>query len=757
MASKKTASTVAFSKMPVIALVCTIAFVAVGLNFVLYAGRQSRDDTVDYIQYTALQLKDSFEAHVGSAFDTLLTFEMFERVNNWNIDGASIAEWLEKIGTFVNTGYAGINGQAEWAWNDGTLYKGDVSQERFFLEAVSGKKTLASGSGLINQGRRAILIAVPAYKNGEIAGVLFATMKNEVIEDIWENSILAGYGLVNIIDRKGEFVLKSTSPIALPNIENIFDTPEPMKPFEIRQMLDTMAAGQTGYFEKGIFDGIRLISYVPLGLNDWYVFYAVPENMVYVGTRNIILVACAVILTSIVMFTAFALLIRQSNNRNREKLEQIAFIDPVTGKPNYRKFLMDAENILENRGTKKYSVWYGDIIGFKYINDLFGRETADLLLRKWAELITADMPGDEAYARVNADVFVSLRVCHAKEDVIRRCDRSFKIISRFSRDMLNGYELQHCVGVYMIDRNSAGLGIEDMVYRANVAQKSIKGTEKFYAIYNDDMREERLWETSVYSKMEAALANGEFQLYLQPKVDIQNGNQIMGAEALVRWVSPEGGIIPPSRFIPLFEKNRFIVKLDRYLFDVACMRYRQAILDEGRKPIVFSVNVSRIGILQPDFLNYYIRIKQKYHIPDGCIELEFTESLAFENSRLLQSILLALQANGFLCSMDDFGSGYSSLNVLKSLSVDIIKLDGLFFRQEGNSVKALELVRHVIAMAKAFEMKTVAEGIETEELVARLREMGCNAVQGYYFSKPLPYDDFRIFIDTWKAGNESPF
>ena len=231
--------------------------------------------------------------------------------------------------------------------------------------------------------------------------------------------------------------------------------------------------------------------------------------------------------------------------------------------------------------------------------------------------------------------------------------------------------------------------------------------------------------------MQQALENGEFIVYLQPKINLEK-IEIVGAEALVRWNSQDG-LISPGEFIPFFEKNGFIVKLDLYVFDCVC-RLLQDWENRGIAPIPISVNLSRNHLLDPQFLKKYEAIQKTYGIASHLLEFELTETVVFENLELLKNVIAQIHAAGFQCSMDDFGSGYSSLNVLKEIPVDILKLDGAFFDKEGDP-RGNDVVETAIELARKLGMKTVAEGVETFTQVEFLRNADCDMVQGYILPK----------------------
>ena len=260
-----------------------------------------------------------------------------------------------------------------------------------------------------------------------------------------------------------------------------------------------------------------------------------------------------------------------------------------------------------------------------------------------------------------------------------------------------------------------------------------------------EIRKKTLEDSTLEAEAEPAIRNGEFRLYMQPKVDIQNGNRICGAEVLVRWQNPRLGLIPPGRFIPLFEKSDLIIKLDRYMFEQACI-WLKSYLDGGGRPVNIAVNVSKVGIFQPGFVEYYAAVKKKYGIPDHMLELEFTENILAVDTELFSDLVIKLRKEGFLCSLDDFGSGYSSLNLLKDLPVDALKLDILFFRKSRDVRRERIVVSNFINMAKQLNITTIAEGVEEEDTVEFLQNADCDVIQGYIFAKPMPKEEFEAML-----------
>lgn len=253
--------------------------------------------------------------------------------------------------------------------------------------------------------------------------------------------------------------------------------------------------------------------------------------------------------------------------------------------------------------------------------------------------------------------------------------------------------------------------------------------------------------------MQVSLIKEEFKVYLQPKFDLKTGI-ISGAEALVRWEHPKLGLINPDKFIPAFEKNGLIINLDKYVFEEVCLNIRRWI-DLGYKVVPISVNVSRLHFLKRDFVSEYNKIKKKYNIPDNIIEIEITESAVFSlgTEKDIFQVMNDFREVGFEISMDDFGSGYSSLGLLKEMPIDTLKLDKIFVKDIEDYSSQI-IVNNIVNMAKNLELNVVCEGVETNMQVDFLRDIGCDMAQGYVFAKPEPIENFYRFLNRWGRGEQ---
>jgi len=279
---------------------------------------------------------------------------------------------------------------------------------------------------------------------------------------------------------------------------------------------------------------------------------------------------------------------------------------------------------------------------------------------------------------------------------------------------------------------------------ASLAKKNIKGNViHLIAYYDEALRQKGIDDKDIENEMSSALLEHQFEMYLQPKVSICSSD-VVGAEALVRWNHPKRGVISPDRFIPLFEQNGFIVKLDYYIWEEAFATIHRW-LKEGYTPVPISVNVSRVHIYNMDILTVLVNLSKKYKVPTHYIELELTETTYFNNFDKLSKLVLDLKKEGFTLSIDDFGSGYTSLNMLKDIPIDVIKIDKGFMNEIVGTERGKTVIRYTIAMAKQLNIDVIAEGVEDFSQVEFLYEAGCEIAQGYFYSKPLPIYKFESY------------
>ncbi|MDD6190490.1 MAG: EAL domain-containing protein [Firmicutes bacterium] len=412
--------------------------------------------------------------------------------------------------------------------------------------------------------------------------------------------------------------------------------------------------------------------------------------------------------------------------------------DRLTGMYTKEYFYKKVREILDENPDTNYAIACSNIENFKFYNDVFGRKTGDKLLIEAANVFRREAGPDAVCCRYAADRFLAFAESENEETVSIRLNNA---ISDVRMELLEDMIVD--VGVYNI--TDRGVTIEQMCDRVFLAVDSIKGVyDRNVVIYNDELRNRLLREKSITEAVETAMEEEQFAVYFQPKYDLKTG-EMVGAEALARWIHPEWGFMSPGEFIPLFEKNGFIKKFDEYIRDVTCRKIREWI-EKGYSMVPVSVNVSRANVYSARFADGFCKMMKKYNLDPMYLHIEITESAYTENVEQIVSAVKNLRENGFRIELDDFGQGYSSLSVLSEMPLDVMKLDMGFVRSNLDRDDDNGIIGDVVNMAHRMSMKVVAEGVETLEQANQLEAMGCDFAQGYYFSRPVSADDFEKLL-----------
>ena len=422
--------------------------------------------------------------------------------------------------------------------------------------------------------------------------------------------------------------------------------------------------------------------------------------------------------------------------------------DPLTGVLQWEPFLKKARGILDqaeqDKRPQQWSMAFLNVDHFKVFNDLFGRATGDQLLRNLAARLT-QLKGVTCVGRVGGDRFVML--CRMEE---LELNRFRQMGPELMRRLHLKYGLHICCGIYEID--DLMLPVGEICDRAQIAQEMISGrSDQSVALYDEELRRSLRWEQEVSSQMYEALEQGQFQVYLQPIFSLSS-NAPVSAEALVRWIHPERGLIPPNQFIPVFERNGFITRLDQYVWETV-FQYLAEFKAAGYPALTISANMSRLDIYNADVCGLLTNMAKKYAVDPSAFHIEVTESAYMDDSQQMLDITKQLNAAGFAVLIDDFGSGYSSLDMLMNMTVSTLKLDMGFVRSVGSNERTNCVVNSIVRMAKWLEMGVVAEGAETQTHVDYLRSIGCDRVQGYYFSRPVRKDEFMHLLECYRGNS----
>ena len=668
--------------------------------------------------YTDMRLQASLNTLSGYAVSFSHSDEMTEEV---------ILDYINHClmdGKFIEIAYIA---------KDGTAYgEMSVNPRAFVTDSLSGEKEI-----LISQS----LYTVPVYKNEEVIGALVG--KSD--PNNYNATTFNMFGVTQncfMVDDNGVVMNGSQTPIISLNVgdnlpvllsenndTNFLTTALSQKDAEIAEIV---RFNGTRYFIKT--NNCTIISFVPCSaVTDSSANIIMPLNYLVVGLAALFFL----IATYLLYYTHR---IRKKANEIVDENNKINYIDDLTGYASWKSFMENYEKKLLDTSLNLAFISL-DIDKFKTVNDTLGYEGGNRILKQVAEIIARDIGSNDLFARNGGDHFNILAEYDKQEDII-------ELVSHIISDIeyqITDIKISVSIGIYLItDPNMKIRAVHD---RANIARTSVKkSNESYYCFFDVSMLNDLREEKNIENAMEEALEKKEFLVYLQPKYALNNDNgEVIGAEALVRWYHG-GEIISPGKFIPVFEKNGFITKLDFYMFKEVC-KLQKLWKSKGYTPKVISVNMSRLHFTDPDFVNTLKKYCEEYEIDTKYFEIERTESAAYENISILMDVFSKIKAAGFHVSIDDFGTGYSSLNMLKDLPVDVLKIDRSFLTENANEEEnASKIIGCVVSLASSLDISTICEGIETKQQASLLSKLGCDMAQGFYFAKPMPVKDYEKLV-----------
>ncbi len=429
-------------------------------------------------------------------------------------------------------------------------------------------------------------------------------------------------------------------------------------------------------------------------------------------------------------------------------IQRLAYTDYLTNLVN-RRGLYLYYNELPKNSTMHFM--FIDIDNFKRVNDVYGHSMGDKLLIEVSNLIRTKMPtgfvsrigGDEFVVVVNGS-WTKTEISDAAQDIID----SLSSID-FRKDILSLISLS--IGIIL--EQSTSIMLDDILYKCDSAMYSAKNGGKNQCIIYQAMDKSAETAKSIEADMEPALINQEYEIFFQPKINMIT-SKLVGAEALARWIHPVDGVRLPEVFVPLFEKNGFITKLDMYIFEKIC-QMKASWKGFPYEHIVISLNFSRLHLYKKNLPDILMELINKYGISSSEIELEFTENVFIKDSNELIAMVTRLREVGFLVAIDNFGSGYSPLSLLKDLPVDVIKMDKTFLQLSADNARGQKVFKNVVSMCKDLKLDIVTEGIENKSQIDFVTSCGCDIAQGYYYSDPLPVSEFRKYANKrFKSSSE---
>ena len=568
-------------------------------------------------------------------------------------------------------------------------------------------------------------------------------VKTELYKNTFSNKIFEGKGFSYIVNKDGNIIVSANTD---KNTGNLVKNIEQMLVGNSKERFitnkntieDNIKNEVSGTRTLQTTDGKYYMVYEPIGANDWSIATFIPSKAIAGEINSALLITFILAIIVILIILSICIYIVISNNKKQKQLFEYAYLDPITKKGNIYYFRKKGQEKLDKEKHKENQyLLVLDINKFKMINKAYGYKTGDTILNGIAEELEKNLGEQSIICRYSNDYFAVL--FEYAEDIRKLISALVKNIENLTINS-NVYNLSVNMGIYKL--TDADTNISVAMDKAIIAHSASKGDvfDKFH-IYDEKMEKELEKESKIEQEMYQALMNKEFKVYYQPKM-YANSEELYGAEALVRW-EHNGKMIPPSEFVPLFEKNKFILKLDVYVFEQVCNDMKKWKEKYSKEPII-SVNVSRDHFLDEHFLEKYMIIASKYGIDTNKIDLEITESATVEAGIDIIEIMNKMKKLGFLISIDDFGTGYSSLSTLQDMPADILKIDKSFVDRIGKNEK--NMVDYILTIAKELKLTTIAEGVETKEQKDYLLEKGCDIIQGYYYAKPMPEEEFEEYM-----------
>ncbi len=725
-------------------------------------GRVQKDTMTTQMISEAEEYKANVLRKIKMDQQTLQTLASFFRFSNTisMIDTDAFANGLyesNRHNSFIQMGYFTEDGDGIRVTVDREIKKNvrmeDLEEElqASIGEAWQGESAVSRVYEDARTGEKVFSYAVPVYQGDEITGVLTAKDSIEAFEDILDDkTAMNGYGYVHMIGKEGKFLIRSKNKVVNRRVESIFDgnyITEAEKE-KIREAIDN----DESVFSKFRYQGTAYQIYLnPIGLNGWYLFCVDTMQGVNAPIYQMINVTRAIFIGVLCLSVFLLIYGYRMLRKNHKQLIELAYYDSLTGAYNTVRFMQEMKDALS--GPEKYSVCVLNIHQFKFINEIFGRAQGDKLLCHISQVLKESVNLGEYFCRDTGDFFWMILKGQDEEMIGRRLYAIMEKISRFSLSQHHNYQIMLYCGVAVRRDDSSA---EMMMTHAMFALQTAKGTDRNNVwFYDVELHKQETLQNYIESHMHQALKDKEFRMFLQPKMDMRTG-KLGGAEALVRWIPKDGTIIYPNQFIPLFESNGFCSSLDMYMVENVCRKIREWI-DAGITPVPISVNQSKILFYEEDYVENLCAVLERYRIPGDLITLEILEGLAAGNIDELNEKIDQLKEKGFRISMDDFGSGYSSFNILGKLHIDELKMDRVFLSAiTGKEDERQKIIMaQVVDLAKKLRISTVAEGVETKENETLIRTLGCGYGQGYYYSRPIDEDEFdRKYMEKGNGNHE---
>lgn len=718
-----------------------LILVALSVLFIQFLLRNERVEIEGHIKEVAKQSAVSAENLIYGDFQTLNVYAHFLEKEPKYLSKSYAKTGLKtaiKDTRFYSMGIAYPNGEILiYDANKGFAPSINVKGFKYFEESMKGKRFVDFINCFYDEDKLIVLYSVPVKRNGKVVAVLTGAHSAYDYSRAIDITAFNDEAVIHILDGTGHLILKDESPKTVLK-SSIFETNDVSNKLRKEAL---SAKDPFSYWFKDENGVKKVAAYIPIEYNNWKILAILPFSAISHNTNAVLRYAIMfVMLINIIVILGirYNVIIRQ---RSDNMIMDMALQDDVTKSMNKASFYLESEKMLLKKllPDEKLALILMDIDNFKIINELYSMKKGDAILRNVAKILSKNVQENGIYARLNDDVFAMMYKYKDEKELI-------SLIDSISEDVFNlklSLKVIPSFGIYRITDTS--VPVNAMCDKANLAKRTIKGlVGNRYAFFTEKLSRAILADKEIEDEMRPALEQKQFVMYLQPKIDMKTMRPC-GSEALIRWNHPKKGLIPPYKFIPLFERNGFVIEVDKFMWEQACIAIRSW-LDNGYTPLPISVNLSRIHFKYEHLVETIEDLVKKYDIPKKYLELELTESAFLDNEGAVNSTIVRLQNLGFTIAMDDFGMGYSSLNMLRKLPVNILKLDRGFINEATCTERGFIVLNHVIHMAKDLKATVVCEGIETEEQANTLKTAGCDIAQGFLYARPMPLEEYDEYV-----------
>lgn len=680
------------------------------------------------------QIKNDLNKQIQSKLNILYTYSKFMPVTSNVLDEKNFEYFNYELSKIDIDSFVICNDKGLGITNSNeTIYYGN---ELFFKEGINGFDHVSTLYSNKQDKRSYNIFSIPIYSNNKVTGVLGVKIYSEETFKIIDRDLYDGKAKTYILDDTGTIIVDNRNKKINSNVIEILSATNDNK--KIDSFTKALSSNKTSVTKLNIEGENTYLALSPLeNKNKWYLVTKIDSTYASEDFLDLFSYGYYLMLLVITILGGVTLFIAKKEESSNNEISSLAYYDPNLNCPNINKFLIEVDKLLKK--SRNYAIIELDLCNFKLVNEMFGYEEGNKILANLVNILETNLNDQETYAREYDDCFVMLLEFNSEFELLKRLQIIDKLISNYTNKNLEHYELNIAWGIYPVTEGY--VPINQMIDKASVSRKSNKNPRRSsFTFFDENMKKKIEEEMTFELTMKKALKDGDFTIEIQPIVNPRNSKAYAG-EALVRWIKNDE-FFYPYKFIKIFEKTDLIYDLDTYVLELVCKEAR-SFKNNKIANVTLSLNMSYISICNNNFITDLKHILSKYALSGKDIAIEIDENSVFENYNILSKQVDKLNALGIKIYLDNFGVGYSSMNLLKDLKIDLLKLDKSFLVNSYDSNRCKILLDNIIEMAHNMGIKVVIEGVDTDEHYEFVKGFECDYVQGFYYSNPIDTTSFR--------------